>query len=170
MKSPAVQTWLAAQGDFSVHFHGKVRVRQCTNWFGFQIRARLSLTRPSLVFALSQLAEGTRKPVQFGVRVDLDSGEIWDVANQTGVIGWLDRDLWPNGEEEFPLLLRWEVEHTGRALIPRLQIGAEEWLYPSVLFPGEASFSAMTGHTLRGAEQHEVFSPGYVWCQDKLPQ
>lgn len=170
MKSPIVSSWLAKQGDFSTQSHGKIRVRQCTKWFGFQIRARHALSHPSLVFALSQVLEGIQHAVQFAVRVDLETGEIWDIANSTGVIGWLDRDLWPNVEEEFPLVLRWEVEHTGSALIPRLQIGEEEWLYPSVLFPGEASFVATTGHNVPGAEKGDVFSPGCVWCQDSLKQ
>jgi hypothetical protein len=37
-----------------------------------------------------------------------------------------------------------------------------------VLFPGEAAFAAVTGHNLAGVEMRQVFSPGYVWCQDRL--
>jgi hypothetical protein len=145
-----------------------VKVRQCTTSFGFQIYAAKPIPHPSLIFAVSQGRVPGRKAVQFAVKVDLESGEIWDVANDTGVIGWLDRDLWPSATEEFPLVLRWEIEHTGSALIPRLTIGEEEWLYPSVLFPGESTFAAVTGHNLAGSEMTDVFSPGYVWCQDRL--
>jgi hypothetical protein len=168
MKSSIATPWLSTQSDFSTSCHGKIRVRQCSTSFGFQIHACNPLPHPTLVFALSQVVEPGGKSVQFAVRVDLESGEIWDIANSTGVIGWLDRELWPSVTEEYPLVLRWEVEHTGSALIPRLLIGEEEWLYPSVLFPGEATFSAVTGHNLAGATMRDVFSPGYVWCQDRL--
>jgi hypothetical protein len=36
------------------------------------------------------------------------------------------------------------------------------------LFPGECHFVATTGHNLQGACTSSLFSPGYVWCQDKL--
>lgn len=168
MKSSVASPWLSTQSDFSTGGHGKIRVRQCSTSFGFQIHARNPVPHPTLVFALSQVPEAGGKIVQFAVRVDLESGEIWDIANNTGVIGWLDRELWPSVMDEYPLVLRWEVEHTGSALIPRLLVGEEEWLYPSVLFPGEATFTAVTGHNLAGAQMRDVFSPGYVWCQDRL--
>lgn len=168
MKLPAASPWPSIQNDFSTRCHGKIRVRECTTSFGFQIYAANPVPHPTLVFALSQLPEPGRKAVQFAVKVDLDSGEIWDVANHTGVIGWLDRQLWPSATEEYPLVLRWEIEHTGGALIPRLVIGEEEWLYPSVLFPGGCTFAAVAGHNLANVEPRDVFSPGYVWCQDRL--
>jgi hypothetical protein len=168
MKSPAASSWPQLQRDFSTHCHGKIRIRECTSHFGFQIHAANAVPHPTLVFALTQTPESKRKGVQFAVKVDLETGEIWDVANRTGVIGWLDHDLWPNVTEDYPLILRWEVEHTGDALIPRLMIGQEEWLYPAVLFPGESTFVATTGHNLTDVEMREVFSPGYVWCQDRL--
>lgn len=168
MKSTLAPSWPSKLADFSTRCHGKVRIRECTSSFGFQIYAANPLSHPGLYFALSQTAEVGRTPVQFAVKVDLETGEIWDVANNTGVIGWLDRDLWPSVMEEYPLVLRWEIEHTGGALIPRLVIGEEEWLYPSVLFPGECQFSAMAGHDLEDVDMQDVFSPSYVWCQDRL--
>ena len=168
MKSPAAPFWPNLQRDFSTHCHGRILIRECSSHFGFQIHAANSVPHPTLVFALTQAPETKRKAVQFAVKVDLESGEIWDIANRTGVIGWLDSDLWPSVTEDYPLILRWEVEHTGDALIPRLMIGQEEWLYPSVLFPGESTFVATTGHNLTDVEMRDVFSPGYVWCQDRL--
>jgi hypothetical protein len=168
MKSPTISHWPISKSDFSTHCHGKIRVRECSTSFGFQIYAANPVPHPRLIFALSQAPEAGRKAVQFAVKVDLETGEIWDVANKTGVIGWLDRELWPSVTEEYPLVLRWEIEHTGSALIPRLVIGEEEWLYPSVLFPGEAIFAAVTGHDLPEVAMRSVFSPGYVWCQDRL--
>ena len=169
MKSSVASPWPALQNDFETRCHGRIRVKDCTTSFGFQIHAANPLPHPSLIFALSQGYEpGVTKTVKFAVKVDLDTGEIWDVANNTGVIGWLDRELWPSEADEYPLTLRWEIEHVGEALIPRLVIGEEEWLYPSVLFPGEATFSATTGHNMSEVEMKDVFSPGYVWCQDRL--
>jgi len=168
MPSSLAPPWLAPHGLFATRHYGSIQVRQTTEVFGFQIRACNPMAHPSLIFAIA--ADSAEKNAQFAVRVDLDTGEIWDVANKTGVIGWLEHDLWPNVSEEYPLILRWEVEHTGSALIPRLQIGEEEWLYPSVLFPGEAKFSATAGHSQANVEISDVFSPGYVWCQDRLPK
>lgn len=168
MKSTIASSLTPKQSDFSTRCHGKIRVHERTSSFGFQIYAANPLPHPALIFALSQAPKAGGKAVQFAVKVDMESGEIWDVANHSGIIGWLDRALWPSATEEFPLVLRWEIEHTGGALIPRLMIGEEEWLYPSVLFPGEAAFAAVTGHNLPGVEMRQVFSPGYVWCQDRL--
>lgn len=168
MKSTVASSWPSKLADFSTRCHGRIRVRDCTSSFGFQIHAANPLPHPVLVFALSQAPEIGRAAVQFAVKVDLESGEIWDVANNTGVIGWLDRELWPSLTEDYPLVLRWEIEHTGGALIPRLVIGDEEWLYPSILFPGEAMFAAVAGHDLAETDMKDVFSPSYVWCQDRL--
>ena len=160
--------WPEVQAGFELHHHGKILVRECTNWFGFQISASNPVPHPSLYFTLHQ-EPSTPNPVQFGVRVDLETGEIWDIANKCGVIGCLEQGLWPKSDDPYPITLRWEVEHTGSVLIPRLHIGDEEWLYPSLLFPGESHFVATTGHNLEGSSTSALFSPGYVWCQDRLP-
>lgn len=146
--------------------YGSISVTDVTSGFGFQIRACNPLAHPSLYLALTTL--DTAQPVTFAVRVDLESGEIWDIGNNTGVLGWLDHDLWPNASEDYPLMLRWEIEHTGNSLIPRLMIGEEEWLYPSIAFPGDANFTALAGHDLQESGINEVFAPGYVWSLDRL--
>lgn len=146
--------------------YGSIEVTEVTNGFGFQIRACNPLSHPSLFLALT--TPGDAPAVTFAVRVDLESGEIWDIGNNTGMLGWLDRDLWPNASEDYPLVLRWEIEHTGHSLIPRLLIGEEEWLYPSVAFPGDAQFTALAGHDMDDAAISEIFSPGYVWSLDRL--
>lgn len=170
MKLPSDTPWSPASTlrDVSAQCHGRIRVRCCTRNFGFEIRACNPVSHPSLVFALVEDSRASQHPVQFAVRVDLESGEIWDIANNTGVIGWLELDDWKSASEEHPLVLRWEIERAGDALIPRLQIGDEEWLYPSVLFSGDAPFAALSGHDVEGLAHREVFSPGYVWCQDRI--
>ncbi len=146
--------------------YGKISVTEVTNGFGFHIRACNPLAHPSLFIGLTTL--NALQPVTFAVRVNLESGEIWDIGNNTGVLGWLDRDLWPSATEEYPLVLRWEIEHTGHSLIPRLLIGEEEWLYPSVVFPGDADFTALAGHDMEDLTISDVYSPGYVWSLDRL--
>ena len=64
--------------------------------------------------------------------------------------------------------MRWEVERSGSALIPRLHVGDEEILYPSQLFPDDAVFVAFSGHDLEEVDPRAIFSPGYLWCQDRL--
>lgn len=168
MKLPSDTPWLSKSRDVNSHCHGRVRVRGNTRSFGFQIHACIPFSRPSLVFALCQDPRTAMNPVQFAVRVDLESGEIWDIANRSGIIGWLEREPESTGDEHYPLVLRWEIERAGDALIPRLQIGDEEWLYPSVLFPGDAAFAALSGHNLEDISRRDLFSPGYVWCQDAI--
>lgn len=169
MKSLTPFPWPDVQSDFELHRHGKILVRESSSCFGFQIAASNPVPHPTLYFALHQEPSGAaNKPVQFGVRIDLESGEIWDMANRSGVIGTLDCEALQSDLISHPLSLRWEVEHTGSVLIPRLHIGHEEWLYPSLLFPGECHFVATTGHNLRGTPTSTVFSPGYVWCQDHI--
>ncbi|MEY4485252.1 MAG: hypothetical protein RL693_2704 [Verrucomicrobiota bacterium] len=157
---------LRNHGAVMARNYGSIEVTEVTNGFGFHIRACNPLAHPSLYLALTTL--DSPQPVTFAVRVDLESGEIWDIGNNTGMLGWLDRDLWPNPSEDFPLVLRWEIEHTGHSLIPRLLIGEEEWLYPSVAFPGDAQFTALAGHDMNNAAISEIFSPGYVWSLDRL--
>lgn len=146
--------------------HGTVRVGRKTNRFGFQIAASNRMAQPTLLFALR--SDGGEFPVEFGIRINLASGEISDTANNAGLIGFLDPSLWPEPHAAYPLVLRWEIENTGLALIPRLTIGDEEWLYPSVHSPGEAWFTAISGHDLEGADNSTVYSPGMVWCEDRL--
>jgi len=170
MKTFVATPWPDLSGTYRFHSHGRIHVNSKTTWFGFQIHASNTLAHPTLIFALIQeQRDHARNHVKFGVRLDLRSGAIYDIANHTGVIGSLDQKLWPQRDDEYPILLRWEVEHTGQVLIPRLHIGFEEWLYPSLLFPGDSNFTAVTGHDADDRMSDDaVFSPGYVWCQDRL--
>jgi hypothetical protein len=45
------------------------------------------------------------------------------------------------------MLMSWEVEHLGNALIPRLHIGGEVWLYPAI-----KAYDSLTMDTLAGGE------------------
>jgi len=73
----------------------------------------------------------------FAIRLDLATGEIWDLLNESGLIGMVEEPetFYSRLTDEEPMLLSWEVEHLGTALIPGLHIGDEEWLYPALTCP-----------------------------------
>jgi hypothetical protein len=157
--------WPDVLQAFRVRSHGRVRVKRVTQSFGFQIRARDIVPHPSLIFGLAQV-HSAGPLVRFVARIDLESGEVWDAAHDCGLLGYVTVPSWKAPEEGQPL--RWEIERSASALLPRLHIGEEEILYPTQLFPGEADFVAFTGHNLDGVDPRLIFSPGCVWCQDRL--
>ena len=168
MKLLTPTRWPEILKSFRINGHGRISVVQRTLRLGFQIRARDVVPHPSLLFGLAQVdcvGEGAR----FVVRIDLDSGEVWDAAHDGGLLGSLETPLWPSSDEAHPLVLRWEIDRAREALIPRLFIGEEEFLYPSISFRGESPFIAFTGHDLSGITPSAVFSPGYFWSLDRLP-
>lgn len=83
----------------------------------------------------------------FAIRLDLTTGEIWDMVNGSGLIGWVEdvASLEARHSDEEPLLLSWEVEHLGTALIPRLHIGEEEWLYPALPYREDVVMQTLAG-------------------------
>lgn len=165
MKTIASTRWPNVLQAFRVRSHGRIHVKKVTQNFGFQIRVRDTLPHPSLIFGLAQVHSPGRV-ARFVARIDLESGEVWDAADDSELLGHFSTDKWQSREEDHPL--RWEIERCGSALIPRLHVGTEEILYPSQLFPNEANFVAFTGHNLDEVDPRTIFSPGYVWCQDRL--
>lgn len=160
--------WPDILNAFRIHGHGRISVNLRTERFGFQIRACDTVPHPSLLFGLAQVECGG-DGARFAVRVDLESGEVWDATNEGGLLGSLETPFWPSAEGAHPLVMRWEIDRAREALIPRLFIGNEEFLYPSISYRGEAPFIAFTGHDLTGIAQSTVFSPGYFWSLDRLP-
>ena len=165
---PAIhdQTSISHLNGFVIRNYGRIEAQKQTTGFGFQINAYNPRPYPGLLFALR--ATNRENSVQFGVSVNLESGEIWDIGNDTGMIGMLEKDSWPWASPDAPLILRWEIEHAGYALIPRLKVGDEEWLYPSIRFPGTSSYLALAGHNLKDVELGDVFTRGHVWCRDQI--
>lgn len=114
--------------------------------FGFQVDIVPSQNEcRQVIFALLSQAEGnTSKNAGFAVRVDLETGEVWDLLNDSGLIGWIEKPMSAFSEEE-PLMFSWEVEHFGSALIPRLQIGDEVFLYPALYHNPGLKMSTVAG-------------------------
>lgn len=160
--------WPEILHAFRIQGHGRIWVTDRTERFGFQIRACDTVPHPSLIFGLAQV-NGDGNGARFAVRIDFESGDVWDAAHDGGWLGSLESALWPANDEKHPLVLRWEIDRAREALIPRLFIGTEELLYPSMQFRGESPFVAFTGHDLEGITQGTVFSPGYFWSLDRLP-
>ncbi len=105
--------------------------------FGFQVDIIPAEDPTQIMFGLvsqERQREGRNRTHGFAVRLDLITGEVWDLLNESGLIGMVDEPetFLSRFTDEEPMLLSWEVEHLGSALIPRLHIGGEEWLYPAL--------------------------------------
>jgi hypothetical protein len=136
--------------SFELVSFGQINVPTHPLSFGFQVDVVPSQIQTSqILFGLvSRIRDesGKIRSHGFAVRIDLETGEIWDMINGSGLVAWLDSPstLYRFTDEE-PMLLSWKVEHLGNALIPRLQIAGEEWLYPAV-----QSYAPMTMETMAG--------------------
>lgn len=134
--------------SFDVLNFGAISVPAKPARFGFQLDVSPSADLQQVVFGLMEKDETvpSGKRVGFAVRIDLERGEIWDIVNGSGLIGWVENSLGSNAEgkpESF--LLSLEIERLGSALLPKLQVGGEEWLYPAVRSQDELEFMAVAG-------------------------
>ncbi len=119
--------------------------------FGFQVDIIPAESPAQIMFGLVSQERNRGGKVRthgFAIRLDLATGEIWDLLNESGLIGMVEEPetFYSRFTDEEPMLLSWEVEHLGTALIPRLHIGGEEWLYPALTCP-----EGMVMDTLAGA-------------------
>lgn len=90
------------------------------------------------------MGKGERSP-GIGFKIDLQTGLIMDLLNDQGVLGYLPRRvLAPHQEIPF----RIEMELIGRVCVPRLVIGSEIILHPSLYLETRGSLSALTGTSL----------------------
>ncbi len=125
-----------AFSSFDLVSFGDILVPDHPLRFGFQVDVVPSANAcKQLIVALvsrdSEMRNGIKRTHGFAVRVDLETGEIWDLLNDSGLVGWVEQPMDSFTDEE-PLLLNWEVDHHGAALIPRLQIANEVFLYPAL--------------------------------------
>lgn len=137
--------------------------------FGFQLDfVPPAFQCPQIVFGLVERDHATGAiHTGFAVRFDLDTCEIWDLINETGMVGWIENPLGRHAfSEDDPMLLSWEVERLGAALIPKLQIGGEEWLYPSVRCPGQSHLTAIAGCSTGEGIPQDLFLHPAVWREE----
>ncbi|MBB5038942.1 hypothetical protein [Prosthecobacter dejongeii] len=148
--APLVSSEMAF-ANFDLLSFGEILVPDHPLRFGFQVDIVPSQNACrqiviALVAKTSEVSAEGHPMHGFAVRVDLETGEIWDLVNDSGLVGWIERPMDSFTDEE-PLLLNWEVEHHGAALIPRLQIADEVFLYPALLYR-----DGMTMDTVAGSE------------------
>ncbi len=147
---------------------GRVAVPAEPVRFGFQIDLTPSVLLSQVVFGLVQEGHsaGRANRVGFAVRLDLDRGEIWDVINNSGLIGWIEEPQgYISAASQEPILLSLEVERIGSALLPKLQVGGEEWLYPAVRCMEELEFIAVAGCSSIHSEGLELFGNPAMWSE-----
>jgi len=155
---------------FDVLSFGTLNVPAKPSRFGFQVDVKPSPGLNQVVFGLVQPTSAPRgsQRVGFAVRVDLERGEIWDMVNGSGLIGWVESPLGCEGSSP-TFLLSLEIERIGSALLPKLQIGGEEWLYPAVRSLEEIDFLAVAGCGGSLSPSPEInahlVKPS-VWCQE----
>lgn len=146
---------------------GQVTVPEHPLRFGFQVDIIPSQAPTHLLFGLiTRVRDGrfSGRSHGFAVRVDLETGEIWDALNDSGLIGWIHSPETLNRfTDEEPMLLSWEVEHLGNALIPRLQIANEEWLYPTLECRAPMSMDTIAGCLGDQSGGMDVFMHPAVW-------
>lgn len=126
-----------AFANFDMISFGSIEVPPHPLRFGFQVDIVPLESPPHIMFGLvsrHRQRDGRSVSCGFAVRLDLESGEVWDILNDTGLMGSIPthQEFFSSFSDEEPLLLSWEVEHLGAALIPKLHIGSEQWLYPAI--------------------------------------
>ncbi|TDU81092.1 hypothetical protein EI77_00394 [Prosthecobacter fusiformis] len=129
---------------------GKVLVPAHPLRFGFQVDIVPSQSVcKQVVFALVsselEIQNGVKRSHGFAVRVDIETGEIWDLLNDSGLVGWIEQPMDSFTDEE-PLLLNWEIEHYGAALIPKLKIASEVFLYPALRHTPDMVMDTVAGN------------------------
>lgn len=156
----------SALASFDLVSFGKILVPSHPLRFGFQVDlvpSQHSCTQ--VVFALlshdPEVPAPEDKPQGFAVRVDLKTGEVWDLLNESGLVGWIDKPAETFTDEE-PLLFNWEVEHYGAALIPKLQIANEVFLYPALRHTPGMVMTTAVGSESGHDSLHSFIHPA-VW-------
>jgi hypothetical protein len=92
----------------------------------------------------TSMGKGERSP-GIGINIDLQTGLIMDLLNDQGVLGYLPRrTLAPHQDIPF----RIEMELIGRVCVPKMVIGGESFLHPSLYLETRGSLSALTGTSL----------------------
>lgn len=86
-----------------------------------------------------------------GLSIDTESGEIVDLINDQGIIGFLNAAPLPEG---VPILLRLSMDKFGSTHICNAEIAGEHILYPAVLLDKVGEIGAVLGSTL--SEEHGI--------------
>lgn len=150
--------------DFEVLSFGEQCLPSTPVRFGFQVDLKVQPGLKEVVFGLVNATPAVRskQPMGFAIRIDLERGEIWDIINDSGLVGWLEQPL--AGSSTDRVLLSLEIERAGSALLPKLQVGGEEWLYPALRCNEDLQLSAVAGTNTR-VNAPDVFSNPALWSE-----
>jgi hypothetical protein len=147
--SAAIFSSALAIRDFSFEGLGHLVVPDHPIRFGFQIDVVPENCPSRVIFGLiarDPINGGPASCCGFAVRLDLENREIWDVLNGAGLVGWVEHPLGlACYTDEEPLLLGWEIELHGHNLIPKLQVGDQQWLYPTIHCLQATTMEAVVG-------------------------
>lgn len=164
-----------AFSDFQVMSFGSVLLPDHPIRFGFQVDIVPSNCPTSILFGLISRdhVNGGRaaKTSGFAVRVDLEMREVWDMINDSGLVGWVEHPLGLAAfTDEEPLLLRWEIEFHGQVLIPKLIVADQQWLYPAIQCPSPIVMESVVGWQGEcDADPRSVFLHPALW-REQVPQ
>ena len=114
----------------------------------FEIELRLRHTHQKLFFGLldTQRLDNREFSVSSGIAVSIDpmSGEIVDLVNSQGIIGYLDETPL---EERESIFLCIDVEKLRSIFIPKITVGEERILHPALHLSNQQPISLVVGST-----------------------
>ena len=161
--------------DFTLESFGHLVVPDHPIRFGFQVDIVPENCPPHIFFGLvakENINSGRPKSYGFAVRIDLENREIWDVLNGAGLVGWVEHPKGLAGfTDEEPLLLGWEIELHGEALVPKLKVGDQQWLYPAIHCPGATTMEAIVGWEVERLDvSRHIFLHPALWREQVCPE
>ncbi|MEM0896895.1 MAG: hypothetical protein AAGJ79_08400 [Verrucomicrobiota bacterium] len=84
-----------------------------------------------------------------GMSIDPASGEVKDLLNEQGIVGYFDASPFECGETIFFCL---SVEKIGNVFLPKLTVGEETLLYPALHLEAGSMMSFVVGTTSKGRD------------------
>ncbi len=163
-----------AFASFDMISFGMIEVPPHPLRFGFQVDIIPQESPPHVMFGLvsrMRHRDGRHFSSGFAIHLNLETGEIWDLLNASGLVGTIPchQDFLSKFTDEEPLLLSWEIEHLGAALIPKLNIGGEQWLYPAIGFrDGPMQMETLAGAAGDRGTTFGTFLHPAVWRETML--
>lgn len=159
---------LPAFADFETFSFGSLLLPGHPIRFGFQVDLIPTTCPPQLLFGLlsrDTVNGSSRKLSGFTVKLDLEMREVWDYINGSGLVGWIEHPQGLAGfTDEEPLLLGWEIEWHGKALIPKLIVGQQQWLYPAIQCTQPVVMESLVGWAgAEGSNARDIFLHPALW-------
>lgn len=153
---------------FDLVSFGAVQVPAHPLHFGFQVDIIPESAPHHIMFGLvsrSKTASEKTSSIGFAIHLDLITGEVWDLLNDSGLLGTIGdhKHFFSKFTDEEPLLLSWKIEHLGSALIPKLHIGEEEWLYPAIAYRNGMKMETLAGAAGDYGSTMTAFHHPAVW-------